>query len=1235
MSLNVRGLNREAKRRSVFQFIRRNNVDICYLQETYSAIHCEQVWKNQWGGDIYFAHGTNHSRGCMILIKSGLDFTVKKANVDDSGRYIMLDATIQGQSVYCLNVYAPCIESEQLRFYHTVQSLLKNNVVDDQCLLIGGDMNIIVNPTLDRKGGNMNMTHVYKNVINVFTDILEAHTLCDIWRVKYPNVKKFTWKQKTPCIKSRLDMWLMSNYLQDYCKDIDIVPYIRSDHSAVILRLESHATAKGKGLWKLNNSLLKEEEYVNGITSKLNEWIDEAEPLNDVRLTWEYVKYKVRDFSILYGKLKQHKVKSEEALLEKRLKALDELLDESEGDCVSELTHERETLLEKLRDIDTYRTEGLIIRSRCRWYEEGEKSNAYFLRLLSRNKTKTTMNKLITDGGEVITNQSEILKKQAEYYERLYSDKSVLSDEEIYDYLRDVKIQSLSDTQRLMCNGSLSYDECEQSLLHMKKGKSPGNDGLSVEFYQTFWKHIGELMVDSINKSYEMGQLTASQCQAVIVLLDKGKDRTLLKNWRPISLLNVDYKIASKAVAERLKKMLPDIVNQDQVGYVTGRNITDNIRTVLDILEYTDYENISGILINIDFEKAFDSVGWRFIEIVLLEKYKFDMSFVKWIQTFYNGASSCVYNNGFTSPYFKLQRGVRQGDPLSPYIFILVAEILASKIRQDKEIQGISLGSRTVNVLQYADDTNGLVANVKSGKRFLQVVETFGLYSGLKLNKDKTEGMWLGKSKNSQSTPLGIRWPKEPIRILGVYVSYDKGKCDEINFESKVSKCNSVLNEWKGRNLTLIGRVQIVKTFIISMFLYVTSTIVMPHRYMKQIDNMVRYFVWRGGKSKVSKSILQNNKCNGGLELPSMESMICVSNIKWILRYLQDPPFYWKLFCDHFFKSCNFDLKTLLCSHYNVAFLKSCKNIPHFYVNVVSDWITYVDRPVPRANYLWYNQNILVQGLPVFYKDLNEKGVCYIRDMYDEENKIIPFHSLITRGLKKCEWLRWHGLVNSIKHLGQGTDSGNSEKNAQFCVDEKDIYKCTSKELYKYVMVKRHGNSIHIPKIAKYIGDKNVDWSTVYMRPFKYIMDSRTAEFQYKFLHDILVNQYWLYKWNLTGSSICRLCKETDENIYHMFWECRHVISFWNSFDNLFQSNMGSSLTCDSVFLGTESSLFCTVIFNAKRYLHKCFTECKLPELISFVRKLQYISEIEKHIFSKRNKTCMWYEKWNAIIDII
>ena len=202
---------------------------------------------------------------------------------------------------------------------------------------------------------------------------------------------------------------------------------------------------------------------------------------------------------------------------------------------------------------------------------------------------------------------------------------------------------------------------------------------------------MGGLVVEGFNLSYEYGQLSNSQRQAVIVLLDKGKDRTLLKNWRPISLLNVDYKLLSKTIAERLKRVLQNIVHSDQVGFINGRNIVDNIRTLLDLLEYTKLENLPGILISIDFEKAFDSVSWKFLEIVMREKFKFDDSFIKWITVLYNGACSCILNNGFTSMYFSLQRGVRQGDPLSPYLFILVVEVLACFIRQNKQIQGIEV----------------------------------------------------------------------------------------------------------------------------------------------------------------------------------------------------------------------------------------------------------------------------------------------------------------------------------------------------------------------------------------------------------------------------------------------------------------------------------------------------------------------------------------------------------------
>ena len=203
----------------------------------------------------------------------------------------------------------------------------------------------------------------------------------------------------------------------------------------------------------------------------------------------------------------------------------------------------------------------------------------------------------------------------------------------------------------------------------MNNNKSPGSDGLTTEFYKIFWNDIKYYFVNSINTSYDSGHLTQLQKQGIISLIPKkDKELTNLNNWRPITLLNIDYKIATKAIANRMKNVLPNIINNCQTGFLKGRYIGENIRLLFDIIEHSSETNNPACLIFADFEKAFDSLDHSFM-IKTLSSFNFGESFLNWINLFYTDIQTCVYNNGHMSNFFNVERGVRQGCPLSPYLF--------------------------------------------------------------------------------------------------------------------------------------------------------------------------------------------------------------------------------------------------------------------------------------------------------------------------------------------------------------------------------------------------------------------------------------------------------------------------------------------------------------------------------------------------------------------------------------
>ena len=248
----------------------------------------------------------------------------------------------------------------------------------------------------------------------------------------------------------------------------------------------------------------------------------------------------------------------------------------------------------------------------------------------------------------------------------------------------------------------------------------------------------------------------------MIIVLYKKNDKLDTKNWRPISLLNVDYKIATRAISGRLLGVMGSIIGPDQTCGVRGRSISENLFTIRDLLEYVERENLPLALLSLDQEKAFDRVDWGFLHRVL-ETFNFGPDFMNWVKLFYTDIESAVVINGWTSSFFRPSRDVRQGCPLSPLLYVLSIEVLAECIHKSQRITGVTIphSMDPCKCSGYADDTTVAVTSDSSIEETFNVYNKFERPSGARLNRGKSKGMWAGSWKDRQDTPYGLQWVKQ------------------------------------------------------------------------------------------------------------------------------------------------------------------------------------------------------------------------------------------------------------------------------------------------------------------------------------------------------------------------------------------------------------------------------------------------------------------------------------------
>ena len=269
-SLNVRGLRDVKERRAIFHWLRKFNQGIIFLQETHSCSEDESIWKNEWGANIVFSHGSRDSRGVAILFSNSMNYNINNCICNLSGRCILLEIEIDGKNFFLVNLYAPTKDhvSDQVAFLAELRTHLVDNLHSN--FIFGGDFNTVLSSTMDKRGGRETPSTYRTDLLN----FIEEFDLVDIWRARNPETFMHTWYSKSPLIQCRLDFWLVSGFLGPQVTTCKIVPSIKTDHSLISIELTgSNFKRRGPGFWKFNSSLLKEEVYV----AKIKELIKNEE----------------------------------------------------------------------------------------------------------------------------------------------------------------------------------------------------------------------------------------------------------------------------------------------------------------------------------------------------------------------------------------------------------------------------------------------------------------------------------------------------------------------------------------------------------------------------------------------------------------------------------------------------------------------------------------------------------------------------------------------------------------------------------------------------------------------------------------------------------------------------------------------------------------------------------------------------------------------------------------------
>uniref|UniRef100_A0A8C5LTV4 Reverse transcriptase domain-containing protein n=1 Tax=Leptobrachium leishanense TaxID=445787 RepID=A0A8C5LTV4_9ANUR len=790
--------------------------------------------------------------------------------------------SVLGETYLLVNIYAP--HPPHLKFFSDLYSTLLQYTFT-HCI-IGGDFNAVLDPVLDRSRVGSCPAPLRASVGPRF---LKDHlALFDAWRYINPEGRDYSFYSHPHDSFSRIDMFLLSSTCYHSIVDAKIGMIHISDHAPVTIDLQLKTPLPRSRNWRFPTALLHSSDFKAHLELSWNNYLDDnLEHVDDVNLFWEAAKPVMRGCIIEYMSRKRKEVN-------KRLLEAHSSLVNSYRTHVAyptSLTSERyKADKQSYARIADEKAQYSWLHQKNRFFRWGNKSGKLLANLLKfQRPTAPAITRIKAPTGEIVTDPSDINRLFRDYFETFY--KAELDEWTVQArFFVSAGMPELDPELKESLSAPISSTDITAAISRLRPAKTPGPDGFSAEYYKLLEGHLVPHLLSLFNNILQGKAPPPSFNMSRMIMIPKpDKDPLLITSYRPISLLNTDLKLLSAIMARRLQAPLAQFISPAQTGFLTGRHSTQNVRKALAAIWSSNNRTCSSdLILSCDADKAFDRISWSYIRR-FLKYHSFGVPILNLFNALYDTPAAMVTTNGLNSSSFILERGTRQGCPLSPLLFNLALEPLLRILQTCPDLSGIRVGSQEVRIVAFADDLLLFLSQPdKALPTLVTYLEEFHLASGFQINYNKTLAIPLGANcGNSIRQHCPFTWCLTgTFKYLGVIIPTNIARLYEVNVRPLLSQLKTQLTSWAKLPLSYLGRCNLIKMVAFPRLLYPMQMLplLLKRTDIAHIHALFTRFIWNGGKPRIALRKLQLPYNMGGLNLPDIYSY----NIAALYRIVAD-----------------------------------------------------------------------------------------------------------------------------------------------------------------------------------------------------------------------------------------------------------------------------------------------------------------------------------------------------------